>query len=268
MKKQIALVLALALVLSVTACTAPEIEEAAPNAMIPMVMVDGVIYMTTGYESTATERRDGFDGEISSTVGGHEQPTENDQSNFGTGFGYQYGQTEGTLELYINGKWWIYGTQEARDRMFYPERYRVIDEPPAFALIYGETRINPRTGSFSWNFTQDDGTELALCGDGLHPLTEQALSPCVALTQDAPLEIWLHWDIMPDLVEVRCWEEASWEQLEAEPKEAYRLMEGNETGDCFLLRPKNGNYIYEVVATWQNAPNFGGTVYYSFHTEK
>ena len=122
MKKQIALVLALALVLSVTACTAPEIEEAAPNAMIPMVMVDGVIYMTTGYESTATERRDGFDGEISSTVGGHEQPTENDQSNFGTGFGYQYGQTEGTLELYINGKWWIYGTHEARDRMFYPER--------------------------------------------------------------------------------------------------------------------------------------------------
>jgi hypothetical protein len=44
-------------------------------------------------------------------------------------------------------------------------------------------------------------------------------------------------------------------------------MEGNEAGDSYLLRPKSGNYIYEIIATWQNAPNFGGTVRYSFHTQ-
>lgn len=38
------------------------------------------------------------DGEITSTVDGSETPTEDNQSNFGTGFEYQYG-SEDTIEI-------------------------------------------------------------------------------------------------------------------------------------------------------------------------
>ena len=43
--------------------------------LIPMVMVNGEIYMDTGHESTVEARCGMMDGEITSTVDGTEQPT-------------------------------------------------------------------------------------------------------------------------------------------------------------------------------------------------
>lgn len=70
-------------------------------------MIDGFIFVDIGEESARTERKEGFDGEITSTVTQNQKPTENDQSNFGTGYAYQYG-ANGTIEIYMNGKWWIF----------------------------------------------------------------------------------------------------------------------------------------------------------------
>ena len=69
-----------------------------------------------------------MDGEITSAVDGSEKPTKDNQSNFGTGYSYQYGATEGTIEIYMNGKWWIYATEEVRKEIQFPtsddkERY-------------------------------------------------------------------------------------------------------------------------------------------------
>ena len=268
MKKVIVIILIMLLAFGLAACSVePAPEAEAPNAMIPMVLVDDVIYMTTGFESTATERRPGFDGEITSTVSGSERPTENDQSNFGTGYGYQFGETEGTIELNIDGKWWIYATEEARDRMFYPERYEVVDSPPNLIVSYGDQSVKARHCLTNWEFTMEDGMISALMGDGPHPLMAKDSSPFITLNPTESMEVWLSWDIMPDRVEVNRWGEEAWEELKTEPLESYRIMEGNEAGDSYLLRPENGNYIYEIIATWQNAPNFGGTVRYSFHTE-
>lgn len=89
---------------------------------IPMVMVDDVLYMATGYEKEDVERRDKFDGEITSEVDGSEQPTVNDQSNFGTGYGYQFSETEGIIEIYINDKWQVFATEEViASASFIPE---------------------------------------------------------------------------------------------------------------------------------------------------
>ena len=62
------------------------------------------------------------DGEITSAVKGSERPTENNQSNFGTGYGYQYGVTEGTIEIYMNDKWCIFATEEIRQQIQFPEK--------------------------------------------------------------------------------------------------------------------------------------------------
>lgn len=78
-----------------------------------MVMVNGELYLDTGRESTVEGRCGVMDGEITSTVEGWEKPTEDDQSNFGTGYGYQYG-TAGTIEIYMNEKWWVFVSEEAR----------------------------------------------------------------------------------------------------------------------------------------------------------
>ena len=96
------------------------IEEAVSWDLIPMVMVDGVLYLDTGMESTAMARCGMLDGEITSQVDGSQQPTIDDQSNFGTGYGYQYGAMEGTVEIYMNEKWWIFATEEARKEIQFP----------------------------------------------------------------------------------------------------------------------------------------------------
>ena len=88
--------------------------------LIPMVMINGTLYLDTGYESDAIERTDHFDGEITSQVDGSKKPSVNDQSNFGIGYGYQYGATGETVELFMNGKWWIFAAEEARKEIQFP----------------------------------------------------------------------------------------------------------------------------------------------------
>lgn len=78
----------------------------------PSVMIDGVLYGTTGRSATyRTEERPEngghVDGEITSSVAGHEYPTENNQSNFGTGYYYRYGENY-TVEVFSGSNWIIY----------------------------------------------------------------------------------------------------------------------------------------------------------------
>ena len=76
-------------------------------ARTPMVMVDDKLYFDTGKENRETRRCGTPDGEITTTVDVMEIPTENNQSNFGAGFDYQYG-AEDTIEICMDGKWMIF----------------------------------------------------------------------------------------------------------------------------------------------------------------
>lgn len=94
----------------------------APCAMVPMVMVEDTLYMDTGYENNVNARCGMMDGEITSQVHGSQKPTINGQSNFGTGYSYQYGSREGTIDVYMNGKWRIFATEEVRQEIQFPEQ--------------------------------------------------------------------------------------------------------------------------------------------------
>ena len=109
------LVLALMMVFTIAGCVAEDTtNEKQLNDFIPMVMVDGTLYLDTGKESTIQERKCGTpDGEITSTVDQTEKPTKDNQSNFGTGYEYQYG-SEGTIELYMNEKWWVFAAESEK----------------------------------------------------------------------------------------------------------------------------------------------------------
>ena len=110
------------------------IKETETWDLIPMVMVNGTLYLDTGHESKIEARCGVMDGEITSQVDGNKQPSVDDQSNFGTGYGYQYGATEGTIELFMNGKWWIFATEEARQKIQFPS---IEDEFSKFYLTIG-----------------------------------------------------------------------------------------------------------------------------------
>ena len=114
------------------------IKETETWDLIPMVMVNGTLYLDTGHESKIEARCGVMDGEITSQVDGNKQPSVDDQSNFGTGYGYQYGATEGTIELFMNGKWWIFATEEARQAILFPS---TENEPSKFYLTIGSEGV-------------------------------------------------------------------------------------------------------------------------------
>ena len=124
------------------------IEEAESWDRIPMVMVNGELYLDTGKESTVMARCGMMDGEITSEVPGNEEPSMDDQSNFGTGYNYQYGAIEGTIEIYMNGKWWIFATEEARKEIQFPSEG--TDMELMIDPIVPVTVVDQRTGEMKF----------------------------------------------------------------------------------------------------------------------
>ena len=123
MKKLITL--ALICILGLAGCSKVDEEK---WDMIPMVMVDGTLYLDTGHNNTEIRKCGTPDGEITSTVDGTEKPAKDNQSNFGSGYGYQYGATEGTIEIYMDNAWRIFATEEVRQQIQFPEKENEEDK--------------------------------------------------------------------------------------------------------------------------------------------
>lgn len=137
MKKLIAILLLALLLVGCTAtpAPAPEIEgepEKAPATntnesgncatwgLVHMVRVKGVTYWDTGMDCELQARCGVMDGRITASVDADEIPTKDDESNFGTGYGYQFGSREGTLDVLLEDGWRIFATQEVRHEMQFP----------------------------------------------------------------------------------------------------------------------------------------------------
>lgn len=87
---------------AVEIATTESVEEGAMY-----VMVRGELYKSTGRESEITVRCGTMDGEIKSTVDASEKPQKDDESNFGTGYGYQ-NTAEDTIEVLIDQQWIVF----------------------------------------------------------------------------------------------------------------------------------------------------------------
>lgn len=69
-----------------------------------MVMIKGKLYQDTGKESDIKARCGVMDGEVTSTVEPFEKPTQDNQSNFGSEYGYQF-VDERSVDILMNEKW-------------------------------------------------------------------------------------------------------------------------------------------------------------------
>ena len=83
---------------------------AAATATRRAVCIDGILYYDTGTVSDAETRRAILDGVITDTTDADALPTEDGQSNFGTGYGYQFA-ADGTVEVEIDGEYVIFAAE-------------------------------------------------------------------------------------------------------------------------------------------------------------
>lgn len=168
---------------------------------IPMVMVNGELYLDTGKESTVIARCGNMDGEITSQVDGSKAPTMDNQSNFGTGYGYQYGPIEGTIEINMNGKWWIFATEEVRQEIQFPSEETDFDrglndenrlsDHPLVAYISSEWAMDSKADNVTLPFKKlminDDGSGVI---DG----TEVTWKICDEFTSNQSIHIEVYTD--------------------------------------------------------------------------
>lgn len=88
-------------------------RDETPEDYPPSVMVNGVVYQDTGYVNSMVTCGT-MDGKITSSVDGSELPTEDDQSNFGTGYGYQLNE-EDQIVVEIEGQPFIFIRMDSKE---------------------------------------------------------------------------------------------------------------------------------------------------------
>lgn len=81
-------------------------KERAEHNYPPMVKVAGVVYVDTGYEN-AMATCGTADGKIKTAVDGAKKPARDDQSNFGTGYDYQF-REKGYMNVRLNNRWILF----------------------------------------------------------------------------------------------------------------------------------------------------------------
>ena len=95
--------------------------------------------------------------------------------------------------------------------------------------------------------------------DSRLPLQAQKYLPRFSLPPSSqnPVEAVLQFGTIPDEVRVRCWSAAYWDIITAESEDL------SVTDNTIEL--KDGGYIYEIIANWNNSLWYGGTASYSFY---
>ena len=109
-------------------------ETEVPEAVREAVRVDGVLYYATGEPSSLTARCGTWDGVIETTVPEDELPQEDDSSNFGTGYMYQFA-AEGSIELNIDGQWMVFRREDVCGLPVAANREQTLPVEPKEPLV-------------------------------------------------------------------------------------------------------------------------------------
>lgn len=128
-------------------------------------------------------------------------------------------------------------------------------EPPILYVISGSSAVQAWRGTHSWFVENEDGTGSGICADSPHPLDCIEDIQAVKVTKKATLT--LNFEEAPTSITVRRY------KLNSSDNDSYDeiVLNGNS------LEVKAGEYLYEVIASW-NRQQYNGTAYYAFRTEK
>ena len=153
---------------------------------------------------------------------------------------------------------------------------KVFKEPPELTIVCGEEQVTALKGTYSWEYSNGDGTSTGIEADSLHPLdskeymNELPLAYSYKSSVDS-FKVHLQFEAAPDEVEIRYWDESCWNDYSVESEELIvqtlevDYVDGGFSTD-YIAKLLEGNYMYEVVAKWNRSENYGGTARYSFYT--
>ena len=88
-----------------------EVTPDAPNAMVPSIMYEGILYRTTGKAIPADVDESAIVGEIGSVVPLSQLPTKDGEANFGE-VGDPYAITSDGLIVIMNHEWVVFKTYD------------------------------------------------------------------------------------------------------------------------------------------------------------
>lgn len=235
MKKGIALILTLIVTAALLGGCAPTDPGANADDFIPTVMVKDTLYYGTGHESDITGRCGVPDGQIMSTVDSSKTPTKDNQSNFGTGYEYQF-VDEDSIDVYTNEKWMRFEKDpevNAGDNTAEPDAWGIrlsasAVTPTGLTLLCeqsgGHATGELQTGSKYWLETRSDHQWVPV-----NPLSEEEIF-WTAIAYLIPKNDSVEWEV-------------KWEQLYgALPAGTYRI--GKEINDFRKTADYDTNNYY------------------------
>ena len=88
-----------------------DVTPDAPNAMVPSIMYEGILYRTTGKAIPAEVDESAIVGEIGSVVPLSQLPTKDGEANFGE-IGDPYAITSDGLLVIMNHEWVVFETYD------------------------------------------------------------------------------------------------------------------------------------------------------------
>lgn len=153
-----------------------------------------------------------------------------------------------------------------------------LSQPPALVVVSNEQSIEGQRGTSEWTFRDEKGKSVNVASDGAHPLTAKKTMPRIDilpsyLSYSDPLDAYLSFivsgtdpiaQVPADKVTIFCWKEEEWGKGNT-PGEEISL---NEINGTLFFDLKDGNYVYEVTASWKEKDGCGGTASYTFYTQK
>lgn len=152
-----------------------------------------------------------------------------------------------------------------------------LQKIPRMIVVSNEQSIEAQKGTCSWMYRGEDGNIVSICGDASHPLVYVETMPFLDLLPayssfGDPLSANIQFQdvtdntislVKPDTITVRCWPEDQWRGDDPKSQDVeHHINNGN-----LYIDLKDGNYIYEVVASW-NRVAYGGTASYCFRVNK
>ena len=139
-----------------------------------------------------------------------------------------------------------------------PNSSKFPSEPPTLTVSDGETTLTAWRGTYSWLIEGEDGMGSGISVDSAHPLDYKDSIQRLNLSQNT--ELTLNFESAPTSISVKRY------KLNATDYDAFEKIADSYN---MIIDAKAGNYLYEVIAKWEdNSIPYSGTVYYAFCTEK
>ena len=139
-----------------------------------------------------------------------------------------------------------------------PNSSKFPSEPPTLTVSDGETTIIAWRGTYSWLIEGEDGMGSGISVDSAHPLDYKDSIQRLNLSQNT--ELTLNFESAPTSISIKRY------KLNATDYDAFEKIADRYN---MIIDAKVGNYLYEVIAKWDDpSKSYSGTVYYAFCTEK